>query len=135
LSRLLAPLALAIALLGASPAAAGVVPKVYGGQAAPGTWAVSKSSSGSCSASNGLLSDLLLRCGSSSGTVRARYLFTVPKKAGSITAQVNFLGGRGAAQVATKRVSDTQFRVDVTLDSASRADISSVMIEYYYCRN
>jgi hypothetical protein len=121
--------------LGASPAAAGVVPKTFGGQTALGTRAVSTSESGSCSASNGLLSDLVLRCGTSSGKVHARYLLTVPKKAGSIIAQVNFLGGRGAAQVATRRVSDTQFRVDVTLDRAGRADISSVMIEYYYCRN
>jgi hypothetical protein len=131
LARSLAPIALVIALLGATPATAGVVPKVYGGQAQAGT-AASVSDTGSCSASSGLLSDLVLRCGTSSGRVRARYLFTVPRKAGSITAQINFLSGR--AQVSTKRVSDTQFRVDVTLDSSGRADIASAMIEYYYCR-
>lgn len=131
MSRYLAPIALVIVLLGATPATAGVVPKTFGGQAQPGTEA-STSEKGSCSASNGSLSDIVLRCGTAPGSVRARYLFTVPKKAGSITAQVNFLGGR--AQISTKRVSDTQFRVDVTLDSSGRADIASVMIEYYYCR-
>jgi hypothetical protein len=132
LKRLLAPLALALALHSASPAAAGVLPKAYGGQTGLGKDSASISESGSCSASNGLLSDLVIRCAGSSGSVRARYLFTVPRKAGSITTQVNFpLGLRGGARVTTKRVSETQFRVDVTLDSTGRADILSVMIEYY----
>jgi hypothetical protein len=135
LARFLAPIVLVIALLGAGPAAAGVAPKVYAGQAELGSDTATTSASGSCSTSGGLVSDLTLRCGSLSGSVRARYLFTVPKKAGSVTTQVNFFGSRGGARVTTKRVSDTQFRVDVTLDSTGRADIASVMIEYYYCRN
>jgi len=131
LKRLLAPLALFIVLLGASPAAAGLLPKQYGGQTKLGMVTTSRSHSGSCSVSTGPLTHVVLRCRSSKGTARARYLFTLRKHPGSVMAQVNFLGGRHGAVVTTKRVSDTRFRVDVTLRSAGRADIESVMIEYY----
>ena len=135
LPRFIAPLALIIALLSAAPATAGLVPKMYGGQTKLGMSTASRSDGGSCSVATGLLADAVLRCGSSGGTARARYLFTPPKHTGSITVQVNFFGSHCGADVHTKRISDTQFRVDVTLADAGRADISSVMIEYYYSKS
>jgi hypothetical protein len=131
LSRFAAPLSLIIALLCAAPASAGVVPNSYHGQTKLGTYEQSVTASGSCSTSDGYSDDIVLRCGSSNGSVRVRYLFNLSRQTGSITAQVNFFGSHTGAVVATKRVSDSQFRVDVTLDSAGRADIGSVMIEYY----
>jgi hypothetical protein len=131
LNRLLAPLALVIVLLGASPAVAGLLPKQYAGQTKLGMFTTSRSHGGSCSASTGLVTDVVLRCRSSKGKAQARYMFTLRKHPGSVTTQVNFLGSHRGAVVTTKRVSDTQFRVDVTLHSAGRADIESVMIEYY----
>jgi hypothetical protein len=133
LHRLVAPIALLTILLCASPASAAVLaPKQYGGQMKLGMSTASRSDSGSCSVYPGLLGDLVLRCDSSSGSATARYLFTLPKKAGSVSAQVNFLGLHRGTQVDTKRCSKTQFRVTVTQDSPGRADIESVMIEYYY---
>jgi hypothetical protein len=134
LSRFIAPIALFTALLCASPAVAGLVPKRYGGQMKPGIATASRTDGGSCSVSPGLLADLVLRCGANSGSARAKYLFTLPKDAGSVTAQVNFVGAHSGATVTTKRVSDTQFRVTVTQDSQGWADVESVMIEYY-CRH
>jgi hypothetical protein len=133
LLRFSAPLVLVIALLGAAPASAGLAPKQYTGQARLGVQTSSRKTTGSCSASAGLLTDLVLRCGTSNGMARARYLFTLPKKAGSVTWQVNFFGSHGGASVSTKRISDTQFRVTVTQDGTGRADIESVTIEYYVC--
>jgi hypothetical protein len=98
-----------------------LAPKQYGGQTKLGITTASRSASGSCSVYPGLLGDLVLRCDSSSGSATAQYLFTLPKKAGSVSARVD-----------TKRCSKTQFRVTVTQDSTGRADIESVMIEYYY---
>jgi hypothetical protein len=132
LSRFIVPFVLLAALLGAAPATAGLVPKLYGGQTKLGIATSSRTASGSCSSTLGLLTDLVLRCDDSTGTVRAKYLFTLPKKAGSVTRQVNFIGSHGGARVSTKRISETQFRVTVTQDGAGRADIASVMIEYYY---
>jgi hypothetical protein len=129
LSRSLAPLVIVIALLGAAPAAAGVAPNAYRGQTKLGSMTTSRSEKGDCSATQ-VLTDLVLRC-SGKGTVQVTYLFTLPHKAGSVTAQVNFDGAHTGANVATKRVSDTQFRVTVTLKSPGRAEIESVMIEYY----
>ena len=66
------------------------------------------------------------------GKARVKYLFTLPKKAGSVTSQVNFRRWPPPARVvSTKRISDTQFRVTVTQDGPGRADIVSVTIEYY----
>jgi hypothetical protein len=107
------------------------VPKLYGGQTKLGIGTASRSASGSCSVARAV-SVLVLRCDSSSGSTRAKYLFTLPKKAGSVTAQVNFAGSHRGATVTTKRVSDNQFRVSVTQDSQGKAGIASVMIEYYY---
>ena len=133
LHRLVAPIALLTILLCASPASAAVLaPKQYGGQTKLGITTASRSASGSCSVYPGLLGDLVLRCDSSSGSATAQYLFTLPKKAGSVSAQVNFLGLHRGTRVDTKRCSKTQFRVTVTQDSTGRADIESVMIEYYY---
>jgi len=133
LHRLVAPIALLTILLCASPASAAVLaPKQYGGQAKLGIATASRSDNGSCSVYPGLLSDLVLRCDSSSGSATAQYLFTLPKKAGSVSSQVNFLGWHRGIQVDTKRCSTTQFRVTVTQGSTGRADIASVMIEYYY---
>ncbi len=132
MSRFIAPLVLALALLGAAPASAGLAPKDYGGQTKLGVATTSRSYGGSCSVSAGLLTDLILRCDSSGGFAKAKYVFTVPKKAGSVTVQVNFDGAHRGAKVTTKRVSDTQFRVYVTQSSQGRADIQSVMIEYLY---
>ena len=97
----------------------------------PGIATASRTDGGSCSVSPGLLTDLVLRCGGNSGTATAKYLFTLPKNAGSASAQVNFLGAHSGARVTTKRISDTQFRVTVTQDSQGWADVESVMIEYY----
>ena len=131
MKRLLAPLVLSLALLSASPATAGVLlSKVYGGQARVGASTASRSLSGACSISEAL-TDLILRC-DGKGTGQARYLFTLPSNAGSVIAQVNFAGTHRGAKVATKRVSDTQFRVTVTQGEQGRAEIQSVMIEYYY---
>ena len=130
LHRLVAPIALLTILLCASPATAALAPKSYGGQTKWGTYAESRSAGGSCSISNGWWGHLVLYCGGSSGKARARYLFAL-HNAGSVTAQVNFSGSHRGAVVTTKRISDTKFRVDVTLDSAGRAEIESVMIEYY----
>ena len=77
------------------------------------------------------MTDLVLRCGGSNGTARAKYLFTLPRNAGSVTWQANFDGNHGGARVSTKRISDTQFRVTVTQDGTGQADVKSVMIEYY----
>lgn len=133
MSRFLAPLVLVIALLGAAPASAGLVPKLYGGQTKPGIATSSRSAAGSCSSAPELLTGhLVLRCDDSSGRVRAKYLFTLPKKAGSVNWQANFAGAHRGASVSTRRISDTQFRVTVTQDGAGRADIESVTIEYYY---
>jgi len=130
--RFIAPLVLATALLGAAPASAGFAPKLYTGQPRLGVQTSSRSATGSCSASVALLTDLMLKC-DSDGTARVKYLFALPKKAGSVTAQVSFnplVPHRGAV-VSMKRVSGTQFRVTVTQDSPGRADIESVTIEYY----
>jgi hypothetical protein len=132
LSRYCPPIALFIALLCAAPATAGVAPKLYGGQMRFGIGTASRTASGSCSGSAGLLGTLRLRCDSSAGAVTAKYVFTLPKNAGSVTAQVIFAGSHSGARVTTKRCSDTQFRVSVTQDSQGRADVESVMIEYYY---
>ena len=86
---------------------------------------------GSCTVEPGLLTDLILHCDDSTGRARVKYLFTLPKKAGSVTAQVSFLGAHRGAVVSTKRVSDTLFRVVVMQDSAGGADIVSATIEYY----
>jgi hypothetical protein len=119
-----------MALLAAAPATAAVLmPKTYDGQTRLGSATSSRTVKGQCSISQGLTS-LVLRC-DGKGTAQARYLFTLSRSTGSVTAQVNFDGGRGTAKVATKRVSDTQFRVDVTQASRGRAEIESVMIEYY----
>jgi hypothetical protein len=133
LLRFIAPLVLALALLGAAPASAGLSPKLYTGQTKLGVQTSSRSATGSCSASVALLTDLMLKCDDSDGKARVKYLYTLPKKAGSVTAQVNFnplVSHRGAV-VSMKRVSDTQFRVTVTQDGLGRADIVSVTIEYY----
>jgi hypothetical protein len=130
LARFLAPIVLVIALLAAAPATAGVVPKVYGGQIKLGEETASRSATGACSISEAW-TDLVLRC-DGKGSAQAKYLFTLPAKAGSVTAQVNFYGTHPGAKVATKRVSDTQFRVTVTQGVQGRADVESVMIEYYY---
>jgi hypothetical protein len=130
LPRLIAPLVLVIALLGASPAAAGLVPKTYSGQTKLGTATSSRSTKGACSITP-VVTDLVLRC-DGKGTAQAKYLFTVPKSAGSVTTQVNFSGSHSGAKVATKRVSDTQFRVTVTQNGQGRAEVQWVMIEYYY---
>jgi hypothetical protein len=129
--RFIAPLVLATALLGAAPASAGLAPKLYTGQTRLGVQTSSRSATGSCSASAGLLTDLVLKCDDSDGKVRVKYLFTLPKKAGSVTAQVSFLGLHRGAGVTMRRVTDTQFRVTVTQDNPGRADIESVTIEYY----
>ena len=129
--RFSAPLVLIIALLGAAPASAGLAPKQYTGQTKLGFQTSSRSDGGSCTAAPGVLTDLVLHCDDPTGRVRVKYLFTLPKKAGSVTAQVNFLGAHRGAVVSTKRVSATQFRVTVTQDSAGSADIESVTIEYY----
>jgi len=131
--RFIAPLALATALLGAAPASAGLAPKLYTGQTRLGVQTSSRSATGSCSASVALLTDLMMRCDTSDGTARVKYVFTLPKKAGSVTAQVNFnpLVSHRGTDVSMKRVSDTQFRVIVTQDSPGRADLESVTIEYY----
>ncbi len=97
----------------------------------PGIATASRTDGGSCSVSPGHLTDLVLRCGGKSGNARAKYLFTLPKNAGSASAQVNFLGAHSGARVTTKRISDTQFRVTVTQDSQGWTDVESVMIEYY----
>ena len=133
MSRFIAPAVLFVALLGAAPATAGLTAKHYTGQTRLGFATSSRTASGSCSAAAGLWTDLVLRCGASNGTARAKYLFTLPRKAGSVTWQVNFHNGHNGASVSTKRISDTQFRVTVTQDSAGQADVESVMIEYYVC--
>ena len=127
--RFITPLVLALALLGAAPASAGLSPKLYTGQTKLGVQTSSRAASGSCSAS-ALLTDLVLKCDDTDGRVRVKYLFTLPKKAGSVTAQVSYGLHRGA-DVTMKRVSDTQFRVTVTQDSPGRADIDLITIEYY----
>jgi hypothetical protein len=130
LSRFAAPIALVTALLCASPAAAVLVPKLYGGQTKVGIATTSRSVKGACSIAP-VVTDLVLRC-DGKGTAQAKYVFTLPNKAGSVTAQVNFDGTHRGTKVATKRVSETLFRVTVTQDSQGRAEIGSVMIEYYY---
>jgi hypothetical protein len=131
MARFLAPLVIVIALLGASPASAGLAPNTYAGQTRDGAQTSSRSDGGSCSVTTGWVADAVLRCDTSKGSARATYLFTLPSHSGSVTTQVNFIGSHSGADVDTKRVSDTQFRVDVTQDGAGRADILSVMIEYY----
>jgi hypothetical protein len=131
LSRFIAPIALAFALLGAAPAGAGAALKLYGGQVRSGSATTSRSVNGACSTTQ-VVTDLVLRCGGK-GSVQATYVFTLPKTAGTVTAQVNFDGAHKGASIATKRVSATQFRVAVTLKGpGNRADIHSLMIEYYY---
>jgi hypothetical protein len=130
-SRFIAPFVIVLALLAASPATAGVSPKHYGGQAKQGNATSSRSTKGSCSATPAQ-AELVLRC-DGNGTAQARFLFTLPKNAGSVTAQVNFDGTHRGARIATKRLSDTEFRVTVTQVDTGRAVIKSVMIEYYYC--
>jgi hypothetical protein len=131
MSRFLAPFVIVIALLAASPATAGVSPKHYGGQAKQGTATASRSTKGACSVTP-VQPELVLRCGGK-GTAQAKFVFTLPKNAGSVTAQVNFEGTHRGAKIATKRLSDTEFRVTVTQSDTGRAVIKSVMIEYYYC--
>jgi hypothetical protein len=131
LLRFTAPVSLAIALLCATPAAAGLVPKLYGGQTKHGAATTARSADGSCSTVQAA-TDVVLRCDSGTGSARAKYLFALPNKAGSVMAQVNFDGLHRGATVTTKRVSDTLFRVTVTQGSQGRAEIQSVMIEYYY---
>jgi hypothetical protein len=130
MARFLAPLVLVIALFGATPAVAGVGPKAYGGQTKDGSVTTSRSVKGACSITQ-VMTDVVLRC-SGKGTAEVKYLFTLPKKTGSVTTDVSFDGAHKGAKVATKRVSDTQFRVTVTLNGPGRADIQSVMIRYYY---
>ena len=63
-----------------------------------------------------------------------KYLYTLPKKAGSVTAQANFnpLVSHRRAVVSMKPVSDTLFRVTVTQDGLGPAPtIVSATIEYY----
>lgn len=129
MSRSFAPLVFVIALLSATPAVAGVAPNAYSGQTKLGSMTTSRSVKGDCLATQ-VLTDLVLGC-SGKSTVQVTYLFTLPHTAGSVTAQVNFDGAHKGASVATKRVSDTQFRVTVTLKGPGRAEIESVMIEYY----
>jgi hypothetical protein len=131
LLRFSAPLVLALALLGAAPASAGLAPKLYTGQTKTGVQTSSRSDSGSCTVAAGVLTDLVLRCDDASGAARAKYTFTLPTRAGSVTWQVNYIGTHRGATVSVKRTSDTQFRVSVTQNSAGRADIESVTIEYY----
>jgi hypothetical protein len=133
LSRFIAPAVLVIALLGAAPASAGLAPKHYTGQVRLGSTTSSRFVSGSCSAAAASSSDLVLRCDNSSGKARAKYTFTLPRKAGSVMWQVNFRGRPDDATLNAKRISDTEFRVSVTQDVAGRADIASVTIEYYVC--
>jgi hypothetical protein len=131
LTRIIAPCALVIALLGAAPASAGLAPSQYTGQTAPGANTSSRSAGGSCTAKNGPVRDLVLRCTSSSGDADVRWNFTVPRRAGSVTYQINYAGSHPRLEVNSKRCSDTSFRVEAKLDSAGRADIMSVTIEYY----
>ncbi len=107
------------------------MPKQYGGQAQLGTATESRAFSGSCSVGRAHQTHAVLRCSTSRGRARVTYLFTLKGHSGSVMSQVNFVGAHRGAVVATKRLSDTEFRVDVTLDSAGRAEIESVMIEYY----
>lgn len=132
MARFLAPLVLVIALFGVSPAVAGVVPNLnlYGGQTKNGSETTSRSVKGSCTITQAV-TDLVLRC-DGKGTAQANYVFTVPKTAGSVTKDLTFDGAHKQAVVATTRVSDTQFRVTVTLKGPGRADLQSVMIRYYY---
>lgn len=129
--RFSAPLVLIIALLGAAPASAGLAPKLYTGQTRLGIQTSSRTANGSCSTSAGLLFVLVMKCDNADGKARAKYTFTLPKKAGSVTWQVS--GAHRGATVSAKRVSDTEFRVTVTQDDAGRSDIGPVTIEYYVC--
>jgi hypothetical protein len=129
-SRSLAPIALVIALLSASPAVAGVAAHTYGGQTKDGSATTSRSVKGACTITQAL-TDLVLRC-DGKGTAQANYVFTLPKTAGSVTKQVSFDGAHKGTTEATKRLSPTQFRVTVTLKGPGRAEIQSVTIEYYY---
>jgi hypothetical protein len=106
------------------------VPKVYGGKTKLGTANSSRMVKGACSIT-AAATDLVLRC-DAKGTAQAKYVFTLPSKAGSVTTQVNFDGAHRGAKVATKRISDTQFRVTVAQSGQGRAEVRSVMIEYYY---
>jgi hypothetical protein len=129
LLRFSAPLVLVIALLGAAPASAGLGPKQHTGQTRLGVQTSSRTSTGSCSATAGLLTDLVLKCDDSRCKTQVTYTFMLPKKAGSVTWQVN--GAHRGATVSAKRTSKTQFRVTVTQDNAGLSDIVSVTIEYY----
>jgi len=129
LSRSLAPLFIAIALISASPAVAVASSGVYGGQTKDGSAETSRSVTGPCTITQ-VVPDLVLRC-DEKGTATVSYVFTVPRSAGSITRQVSLDGDHKGTTVATKRVSPTQFRVTVRLIGPGRADIQSVTIEYY----
>jgi hypothetical protein len=127
LLRFSAPLVLVIALLGAAPASAGMAK--HTGQTRHGVQTSSRTATGSCSASAGLVMDLVMKCDDSRGKAQATYTFTLPQKTGSVTWQVN--GALNGATVSAKRTCTTQFRVTVTQDDAGRSDILSVTIEYY----
>jgi hypothetical protein len=129
LLRFSAPLVLALALLGATPASAGLAPKLYTGQTKLGVQTSSRTATGSCSISVSLPTDLVLRCDDSRGRARVKYTFTLPKRTGSVTWQVS--GAHSGATVSAKRTSATQFVVTVTQDDAGSADIAKVTIEYY----
>lgn len=70
-----------------------------------------------------------MKCDDSRGKAQATYTFTLPKRTGSVTWQVN--GAHRGATVSAKRTSKTQFCVTVTQDEAGLSDILSVTIEYY----
>jgi len=131
-SRIIAPAVLAVALLAAQPAVAGVSSSVYTGQTRLGIGTSDRSAGGSCSARAGsLTTDLVVRCGSLKGKVTVRYHFTLPtKKVHSVCWQVNYVGGHRDTKAATAR-SGRDVYVTVAVDDGGRADIESVMIEYY----
>lgn len=129
--RFIAPIAIAIALLGlsAAPAVAGKQHMQYAGQTKSGSEFSSRSVTGPCSVETPG-SDAVLTCSGKGGSARVTYLFALPQGARSV--DLDYLVDKGpGASVASKRVSDTQFRVTVTVSGKGSARVEWVQIHYY----
>ncbi|HYX85619.1 MAG TPA: hypothetical protein VE777_11665 [Gaiellales bacterium] len=131
MTRVIILATLALAMLAAQPAAAGVSSSAYTGQTRRGTSTYSRTATGSCHASAGLLvTDLVLRCASAQGRAKSRYHFTLPRDVKSFDWHVNYAGSHGGATASVDRAKrDVYVTVEQT-DNGS-ADIESVMISYY----
>lgn len=119
---------LAVSLVAASSAWA----SSYKVSSLTGSQTASRSTTGSCSIAGGHFKDVLLSCGSSTGSATVTYKFSVPSNAGSITPYAVVMpGSRGNVSTHTSRTG-TNVKVTVTVKGAhAHVDIASTWIGYY----